>query len=528
MAKISVKAGTTSLIVNVFIMDSASTTGAGKTGLVYNTASLTAYYCLPGAAAAAITLATQTVTGAYSSGGFVEIDATNMPGWYRFDVPNAAVASGRFSSIHFKGASGMAPLPLEIELTAVDNSDAVRYGLTALPNVASGSAGAIITSGTGTAQLSVASGVAQADVAKWLGTAASTPTVAGVPNVNCKTWNDLATVALPLVPTTAGRTLDVSAAGEAGIDWANIGSPTTAVNLSGTNIDTDQVVASVTGAVGSVTGNVGGNVTGSVGSVVGAVGSVIGNVGGNVEGSIAGFTVAALAQFFLDDTNEAYASAVAGSVVKEIADNAGAAGDPWSTAIPGAYSAGTAGYIIGNNLNATVSSRASQTSVDAVDDYIDTEITAIYNRLGAPAGASMSADIAAVKVDTAAILVDTGTTLDARIPAALTGAGNMKCDMLAIDGETTSADRLAASTKAIAKVVVAAGSTTTSINTTSIDPSATTSNQFAGQLLMFLADTTTAALRGQKQAITASSAGGVLTTDAFTTAPAAGDTATIC
>lgn len=57
-----------------------------------------------------------------------------------------------------------------------------------------------------------------------------------------------------LRPTTAGRQLDVSAGGEAGIDWANIGSPTTAVNLSATNIDVDQVVASVTGAVGSVTG----------------------------------------------------------------------------------------------------------------------------------------------------------------------------------------------------------------------------------------------------------------------------------
>jgi hypothetical protein len=42
-----------------------------------------------------------------------------------------------------------------------------------------------------------------------------------------------------------------------------------------------------------------------------------------------------------------------------------------------------------------------------------------FARLGAPAGASVSADVAAVKVDTAAILVDTGTTLDARIPAAL-------------------------------------------------------------------------------------------------------------
>mgnify|MGYP001609533043 FL=1 len=69
-----------------------------------------------------------------------------------------------------------------------------------------------------------------------------------------------------VMPTTAARTLDVSAGGEAGVDWANIGSPTTAQNLSATNIDVDQIVASVSGAVGSVTGAVG-SVTGAVGSV---------------------------------------------------------------------------------------------------------------------------------------------------------------------------------------------------------------------------------------------------------------------
>lgn len=99
-----------------------------------------------------------------------------------------------------------------------------------------------------------------------------------------------------LKPTVAGRKLDVSAGGEAGLDWANIGSPTTAQNLSATNIDVDQIVASVSGAVGSVTGAVGsvtgavGSVTGSVGSVTGAVGSVTGNVGGNVVGSVGSVT----------------------------------------------------------------------------------------------------------------------------------------------------------------------------------------------------------------------------------------------
>lgn len=45
-----------------------------------------------------------------------------------------------------------------------------------------------------------------------------------------------------LAPTTAGRTLDVSATGEAGVDWANVGGPTTTVDLSNTTIKTTQKV----------------------------------------------------------------------------------------------------------------------------------------------------------------------------------------------------------------------------------------------------------------------------------------------
>ncbi len=66
-----------------------------------------------------------------------------------------------------------------------------------------------------------------------------------------------------LYPTTAGRKLDVSAGGEAGVDWANVGSPTTTNNLSATSISTSQAVA-------SVSGNVGGDVVGSVASVTAA------------------------------------------------------------------------------------------------------------------------------------------------------------------------------------------------------------------------------------------------------------------
>ncbi len=57
-------------------------------------------------------------------------------------------------------------------------------------------------------------------------------------------------------------------------------------------------------------------------------------------------------------------------------NGAGSAGDPW-TATLGGYGAGSAGKILYDNLNATVSSRATQTSVDTVDDFLDTEIAAI-------------------------------------------------------------------------------------------------------------------------------------------------------
>jgi len=41
---------------------------------------------------------------------------------------------------------------------------------------------------------------------------------------------------IPLAPTTAGRTLDVSSTGEAGVDWANVGTPGSTVALSATTV----------------------------------------------------------------------------------------------------------------------------------------------------------------------------------------------------------------------------------------------------------------------------------------------------
>ena len=52
-----------------------------------------------------------------------------------------------------------------------------------------------------------------------------------------------------LYPTTAGNTLDVNANGEAGIDWANVGNPTTTLGLSNTTIANVTVGSISAGAI---------------------------------------------------------------------------------------------------------------------------------------------------------------------------------------------------------------------------------------------------------------------------------------
>lgn len=136
-----------------------------------------------------------------------------------------------------------------------------------------------------------------------------------------------------------------------------------------------------------------------------------------------------------------------------------------------------------------------------------------FARLGAPAGASVSADVAAVKTKTDSLT--------------FTVAGQVDANALAISGSTDAADNLERSTLAIAVGTVGSSSTTTSIVTSSITPSASVTDQFKGRIVTFDKNTTTAALKGQATDITGSSSGGVLTVTALTTQPVSGDTFTI-
>lgn len=152
-----------------------------------------------------------------------------------------------------------------------------------------------------------------------------------------------------------------------------------------------------------------------------------------------GLTAAAVADAVWEEAISDH-SGVAGSTAEAL-NAAGSAGDPWVTALPGAYSAGQAGYILGTNLNATVSSRASQTSVDDLPTNAElatalgTSDDAVLAVLGTPAGASLAADVAAVQADT--------NDLQTRVPAALV-SGRMDASVGAMAANVMTAAAAAA------------------------------------------------------------------------------------
>lgn len=131
--ELSLVKGTTSKLVHVLIKDSSVTTGAGLTGLAFNTASLIAYYFRPGdTSATAIPLVTAAL-GTWTSGGFKEVDATHMPGIYEFGIPNACLASGANQvEIRFQGAANMQQTTILLELTGWNNQDATAGGISRL------------------------------------------------------------------------------------------------------------------------------------------------------------------------------------------------------------------------------------------------------------------------------------------------------------------------------------------------------------------------------------------------------------
>lgn len=119
--------GTTGQSLLIWIADSTQFDGRGKTGLTPSDVTIRYRRGGVGADSGALTLGTLTaMTATFTSNGFMEVDSTNWPGWYRWDAPNALYGSPGDSVadvfVMLKGTgtgsgTGAAHTPIKITLT---------------------------------------------------------------------------------------------------------------------------------------------------------------------------------------------------------------------------------------------------------------------------------------------------------------------------------------------------------------------------------------------------------------------------
>jgi hypothetical protein len=107
---ITIAPGSTSQSIELYL---------GITGLTTSSAGLSARYNRTRTASVSIPLVARTIAQAWTAGGFAEVDATNMPGVYRLDLPDAALAAGADDvTIVVRGASGTNGAVMTVKLSS--------------------------------------------------------------------------------------------------------------------------------------------------------------------------------------------------------------------------------------------------------------------------------------------------------------------------------------------------------------------------------------------------------------------------
>lgn len=370
-----------------------------------------------------------------------------------------------------------------------------------------------------------------------------------------------------LRPTVAGRTFDVSAGGEGGVDWANVGTPNSAVNLSGTSVGTAAAVTALDpGAIAA---------TSFAAGAINAAAIAADAIGAS---ELAADAVAEIADAVWDEArsghttdgsfgqvNQAVRSGMAqGGGTNTITLDASASavddiyrgGLAWIVAGTGKDQSGVVTAYVGATKVATVdnnwrtnpdatsvfvllpgslgltsatlasavwgAARASYTTagtfgegvllasaaVQAIWDALTSALTTvgsigkrlvdyltgdIYARLGAPAGASTAADIAAVKADTAAVKTKTDF-----LPSATAGAaggvfiaGTNAATTVNVTGNITGnlSGSVGSVTGAVGSVTGAVGSVTGNVGGNVVGSVASVTGNVGGNLLGTLSTT---------------------------------------
>lgn len=185
------------------------------------------------------------------------------------------------------------------------------------------------------------------------------------------------------------------------------------VKLDAVQADTDDLQTRLPAAL------VSGRIDASVGAMAAGVVTAAAVATGAIDAdALATDAVAEIADGVWDEPIAGHLTA--GSTGEKL-NAAGAGGDPWSTAVPGAYGAGTAGNILGNRLDVAVSTRNAAAPLDAAGTRAAVGLAAanLDTQLdGLPTAAEIRAEMDTNSVDLNAIgsLV---TSIDGKVDVAV-------------------------------------------------------------------------------------------------------------
>lgn len=291
--------GSTDQSVIVRVVDSADGTPESP---AYNTAGVDLWYRREGGLRVAITEATlAAVDSAHSDGGFIHIS----DGYCRLDLPDAAFATGANGVMVGGTFTGMVVIGCYVPLWDINPYDAVRAGMTALPNAAAEAAGGLYTRGTGAGQINQPSnGLINANATQFAGQTISAAAGVTLPSSVASPTNitagTITTVTNLTNAPTAGdftATMKASINTEADTALADYDGPTNAEMVARTLaaasyataaalatvdsivddilVDTAEIGAAGAGLTNinlpdqamNITGNITGNLSGSVGSL---------------------------------------------------------------------------------------------------------------------------------------------------------------------------------------------------------------------------------------------------------------------
>jgi hypothetical protein len=309
-----VKKGTTSRTEYFNLLD--KTAGTAKTGLTMGNLYLT-FVRDRSSAVASVCSSLSSSAAAYSAYGASEVDATNAPGLYRVDVPDAAYSNNAsvgtvILALIATVTSSVAPAMKEVQLVDQLANDiftivatvgaAVNWAKVTSPTTAVDLSGTTISRAQTITAVTGAVGSVTGNVGGSVGSVVGGVggTVAVVGSVSGNVGGSVGSVvgnvggSVGSVVGGVGGTVSVVASvsgnvgGSVGSVVGNVGGSVGSVvgGVGGTVATVGSVTGNVGGSVGSVVGGVGGTVA-TVGSVTGNVGGSVGSVVGNVGGSVA-------------------------------------------------------------------------------------------------------------------------------------------------------------------------------------------------------------------------------------------------